>query len=297
MVKVYCKQRNPDNLKEWIYKDLYLDGYLKFNLDLAIGQLRRDFDQVWFIDGTEGSGKSTLAKGLAYYVNKVETRHTLINRICLTPEEFDKVILSAEKYEAVVLDEAFSGMSASGTMSKINRVLQRRFTEIRAKNLFVFILAPSFMDIMRYFAIWRSKCLLHVYLGKKQQRGFFSFYGEVKKRKLYMLGKKNFYSYKSVAPQFTGRFTAKLKNLIDDDAYTKKKMSILGSEDKKKELTHAVIKRGQTQTVMQNIQDIGLKLTPHQISAILGLDVSTIRKYAKGMREKEAMRENILLPT
>ncbi len=157
MVKVLLKQKSNKDKNKWVQKELYFDGYIKSNLDLGVDQLKNDFDQVWFIDGAEGAGKSDLMIQLAYYVNKPETRHTLIDRICLTPEDFEKAISKAEKYEAVGLDEAFSGMSSSGTLSKINRVLQRKFTEIRAKNLFIFIVAPSFMDIMRYFAITKEK--------------------------------------------------------------------------------------------------------------------------------------------
>ena len=134
MVKVILKQKNPDNLNEVITKEIYLDGYIKANLDLGVEQLRDDFDQVWFIDGGEGEGKTDLAVQYSYYVNPEETRHTLIDRICLSAEQFDKVILEANQYDSVVLDESFGGMSATGSMARINRVLQRRFTEIRAKN-------------------------------------------------------------------------------------------------------------------------------------------------------------------
>jgi hypothetical protein len=227
MVKVKLRQRNPEKLDEWIEQEFYLDGYIKSNLDLGLEQLKNDFDQVWFIDGAEGAGKSDAAAQYGYYVNQEETRHTFLDRFCLSAEEFDKVILEAKQFDCVVLDEAFGGMSASGSMARINRVLQRRFTEIRAKNLFVFIVAPSFMDIMRYFAIWRSKCLLHIYLNKDRDRGFCSFYGEQKKRKLYILGKKNFYNYSIVSPQFTFRFIKQMHKCFDRAKYLEKKSKVV----------------------------------------------------------------------
>lgn len=221
MVKVKLKQKNPENLDEWIEKEIYLDDYLKSNLDLGISQLKKDWDQVWFIDGKEGDGKSVLAMTLAYYVNPEESRHTLLDRIIVNIDEADKVLLSSQPFEAVVIDESFGGMSASGSMSKINRLLQRRFTEIRAKNLFVFILAPSFMDIQRYFAIWRSKALIHVYT-KDESRGYAAFFNANTKKKLYILGKKQFYEYGVVPANFLFRFT-KETEVVDYAAYKKKK--------------------------------------------------------------------------
>ena len=295
MVKVKLKQRNPDNLEEWIEKEFYLDGYIKSNLDLGLEQLKNDFDQVWFIDGAEGAGKSDAAAQYGYYVNPEETRHTFLDRFCLSAEEFDKVILEAKQFDCVVLDEAFGGMSATGSMARINRVLQRRFTEIRAKNLFVFIVAPSFMDIMRYFAIWRSKCLLHIYLNKERDRGFCSFYGEQKKRKLYILGKKNFYNYSIVSPQFTFRFIKQMHKCFDRVKYLEKKSKVItrSPEDIHKEKVEES-KKYWAGLFIRNMEKEGIKLTTQQKATFLGYSERNIQKIAKEMRENDIEKEHIL---
>jgi len=225
MVKVKLKQKNPENLDEEIEKEIYLDGYLKANIDLGLKQLHKNFDQVWFVDGGEGDGKTNLAITLAYYVNPEHSRHTLLDRVCVDVEEAEQVLLDAKPFDAVVIDEGFWGMSASGTSAKLNRLLQRRFTEIRAKNLFVFIVMPTFMDAMRYFAIWRSRCLLHVYT-KGDVRGFCAFFNDKKKKRLYIKGKKEFYNYGCVSPNFVFRFTKCASRLIDEDAYDAKKRAV-----------------------------------------------------------------------
>lgn len=301
MVKVLLKQRNPNNLNEWIEKDFYLDGYIKSNLDLGLEQLYDDFDQVWFIDGGEGEGKSDMAAQYGYYVNPEETRHTFLDRFCLSAEEFDKVILEAKQYDAIVLDEAFGGMSASGSMGRINRVLQRRFTEIRAKNLFIFIVAPSFMDIMRYFAIWRSKCLLHVYLGKERKRGFAAFYGTQKKRKLYILGKKQFYNYRVVAPDFTFRFIKQMHKCFDREKYLEKKKLITNrvvqTQQEEREDKIRNKKRELVAFFLKNLEKIGNPLTPQQKEAVFGYTLRNIQRITKESEVNGRLGEHILYST
>lgn len=298
MVKVKLRQKNPENINEWIEKEFYMDGYIKSNLDIGIQQLHNDFDQVWFVDGGEGCGKSDLVAQYGYYVNPEETRHTFLDRFCLSAEEFDKVLLDAKQYDCVVLDEAFGGMSSSGTMGRINRVLQRRFTEIRSKNLFVFIVAPSFMDIMRYFAIWRSKCLLHVYLSKERARGFCAFYGEQKKRKLFILGKKHFYNYSVVPPQFTFRFIKQMHKCFDIVKYNIKKKIITTRqpEDLNKERIESK-KRELVAFFMQNLEKMGNPLTPSQKAELFKYSPRNIRQIAKEMRDRSGTADNILYLT
>ncbi len=274
--------------KKWDEVQIYLDGYLKSNLDLGVQQLKKDFDQVWFIDGAEGSGKSDLAATCAAYVNPDKTRHTLINRIVTDIEKAEEVLLKAGKFDAVVLDESYGGMSSTGAMTKINRILQRRFTEIRAKNLFVFILAPSFMDINRYFAIWRSKALLHVYT-KSADRGYAAFFNDEKKKRLYILGKKQFYNYGVVPSNFTFRFTKQMNKVIDKEEYDRKKAdSSLTTRDADVDITNPELVRECWLKVQRNIPKIDCPpLTGEQTAALSELSRRSITRYNKLIREKQ----------
>lgn len=192
-----------------------LDGYLKTNLDEAIRVVKNDWDMIFCVDGYEGSGKSTLAIQMAYYCDPTLT----VERITFTPKEFKNAIMNADKYQAVVFDEAFTGLSSREAMSGINKSLIQMIAEIRQKNLFVFVVMPSFFDLDKYIALHRSRALIHVY-ANRFQRGFFRFYDIEKKKDLYITGKK-FYSYKGVMSNFYGTFSSFLP--IDNDAYKKKK--------------------------------------------------------------------------
>jgi hypothetical protein len=64
---------------------------------------------------------------------------------------------------AIVLDEAFMAASSRSVLSEVNKAMMGLATEMRQKNLFVIMCLPTFFDLDKYFAIWRSRMLLHMY--------------------------------------------------------------------------------------------------------------------------------------
>lgn len=229
MEKVFEREKiNPD-LKpgRWFGG---MDGYLVKNLTAAKNVISKDWDMVFVVDGYEGCGKSVLTQQMAYFCDPTIT----IDRICFSPEEFKEAINKANKYEAIIFDEAYGGMSSRSAMSEVNKSLMSMLAEIRQKNLFVFLVLPCFFELDKYAAIWRSRALIHVYTGKEFQRGLFSFYGNDRKKALYMFGKK-FYSYSHTKPNFHGSFPKGY--VVDEEEYRKKKLkalSVYSEEDKPK---------------------------------------------------------------
>ena len=211
-------------------KKLYVDGYLKSNLDKAKEIIRKDWDIVFVYDGYEGSGKSVKAMQDCFYFD-----HSFnIERICFDPRQFAKQIRLAKPYQAVLYDEAFTGLNARAAMSLINRTLVKMLAEIRQKKLFVGIVMPTFFDLDRYVALWRSRALIHVYMGQNFQRGFFMFFNMARKKQLYVFGKK-FYSYHKPTANFKGRFTNTY--VVDQQEYRKRKRDSLmkrGTDEEKK---------------------------------------------------------------
>lgn len=208
-------------------QDYYMDGYLKENFDTIKKTIKEDWDFIFVYDGYEGSGKSLKAQQDAYYCDNTLN----IDRITFTPEEFKEAIIKAEKYQAVIFDEAYGGLSARAAMTQINRGLISVLAEIRQKNLFIFIVLPSFFDLDRYVALWRSRALIHIYTDGFK-RGYFSFFNQAKKKELYVKGKK-FYSYSCVKPNFRGRFTKHY--CVDEEEYKQKKLKALKARENVKE--------------------------------------------------------------
>lgn len=207
----------------------YLDGYLKKNLTAAKEVIKKDWDMVFIVDGYEGVGKSVLAQQCAKFCDESFN----IDRISFTPKEFIASINKADRFQAVVYDEAFSGMSSRSALSEINRSLMATLAEIRQKNLWVFIVLPCFFELDKYAAVWRSRGLIHVYTRDNFKRGSFSFYNQNKKKSLYILGKK-YYSYTKPAPNFFGAFTAGY--VVDEQEYRQKKLDALKGREREKKV-------------------------------------------------------------
>lgn len=208
--------------------EFYMDNYLKSNLDIAKTEIKRDWDMVFVYDGSEGSGKSVKAMQDAFYCDPTLT----LDRIVFVPKDFREAVMNAKKYQAVIYDEAYTGLSSRATMSLINRTLISMLAEIRQKNLFVFVVMPTFFDLDRYVAIWRSRLLIHVYTGENFQRGHFAFFNADRKKSLYILGKK-FYSYGKPKANFVGKFTNHY--VIDEQEYRNKKKNSLIAREKARE--------------------------------------------------------------
>jgi len=216
-----CKKQFPES------NGFYMDGYLRVNFDRAKEVIRKDWDMVIVYDGNEGSGKSVKAMQDAFFCDPTFN----IDRIVFTPPDLRKAIMSAKPYQAVLYDEAYTGLSSRATMSMINRSLISMLAEIRQKNLFVFVVMPCFFDLDKYVALWRSRVLIHVYT-KNFQRGYFSFYNVDRKKDLYINGKK-YYSYFKPKANFNGRFTNFYP--VDEKEYRKKKKNSLLVREKKRE--------------------------------------------------------------
>jgi len=172
----------------------------------------------FLIDGVEGSGKSTLGMQIAKYLSP----NFSVEHVCYTPEDFLEKIKRhnfLQKGDCILLDEGFT-VNSRASMSQMNREFLGVLSECRQKNLFLIIILPSFFDLDKNLALWRSRGLFHVY-HESMERGFFNYYSYEKKKYLYVTGKK-FYDYKKAKKDFAGRFTKYMP--INEEEYRKVKL-------------------------------------------------------------------------
>jgi hypothetical protein len=148
-----------------------------------------------------------------------------IDDVVFDSQSFARRIRKIKKGKAVVFDEAFNGLSSRGALSKENRKLVRLLMECRQRNLFIFIVLPSFFLLEKYVALFRSHALFHTYKGKKHpDRHYYKVYNYNKKRLLFILGAK-LLSYGRPKINTSYRFYGKYPPTIDREAYVTKKLN------------------------------------------------------------------------
>jgi len=280
--KEITQEEKKDLSEEEKEKVLYIDGKLKKKLDFGLKQQAEDNDVVAIICGDEGSGKSNLAGNCMRYITK-DKFNPMNDLIGSDYEDALNKISKVKMKGSLMFDEGNVFFLSTEVMKKENRELHKIFSIFRQKNLFVFIVLPSFFRLNSYFALDRSRFLLRTYL-KKGKRSYFAYHGNKNKEKLYKYGKKD-KDYHVERPNFRGRFE-KCSPLESED-YKKFKLKTLeqsiGGAKKPKKICRKDIEK-------QKIRDIiklNMDMSTNKLGKIIGLDGSRIRQIKIKMRDEE----------
>lgn len=206
--------------------NLYVDNELHNRIETKIKPKlkKKDYDWVWIVDGSEGSGKSVFSMQLARIIDPT----FCLERVCMTPNEFTKAIIKAEKGQAVVFDEGFTGLSSRASLTEINRLMVSLMMEMRQKNLFIVVVMPTIFLLDRYVALFRARGLFHIYT-KDGRRGRWVYFNNKSKKQLYIYGKKLF-SYSKPRSNFRGRFADQY--VVNEEEYRKKKAETLAKKSR-----------------------------------------------------------------
>lgn len=281
MVKVFA-DRFPVGTQGNVTDGYYMDGILQKNFDLAKEEIKKDWDMVFVLDGQEGAGKSVLAQQIGYYCDP----QLELKRIVFSPDDFKKQVINCKRKNAcIIFDEAYGGLSSRKAMSDVNQGLVSMLAEIRQKNLFVIIVLPTFFDLDKYVALWRSRALVHVY-ADRFKRGYFKFFSYNKKKKLYVNGKK-FYNYNVAQPDFIGRFTNFYP--IGDKEYREKKRKSLRAYDPGAGFNITQTRNDIQAEIYQKILSYMYhnqkrhKLSKQAIADMTGLHKNTVHKYLNNL--------------
>lgn len=271
------------------YKDenginLVLDGILKSNLDFSKKKIRQDWDMFFLFDGSEGAGKSKFARQVGFYCDPTFKGKAALERIVFTPEEFKEAVHNSKPYQVIIWDEAFRGLSSRSALSKTNKMVNEMFMEMRQKNLFIFLILPSFFELDKYAAIHRSRILFHIYTGTDWKRGFFKFYDKHTKKMMYLKGKK-LYDY-CIKPSFFGQFN-RFDPINEIEYNNKKKESLaklLSSEEEDKESTRSIKYRKIIFLLINHLRGRSYKMS--EISQIIQMEADSFRRYYSTLNKK-----------
>ena len=258
----------------------YMDGGLKKILNTIAYNVPNDWDSVILIsgDGMVRVGKSVLAQQvgqtLAY---KLKTSWGIEN-IVFTGQELIEKAKTFPKNSVFVYDEARGELDTKKVMEEITKTLMDFFSECGMYNHVIIIVLPDFFDLPKGIAISRSELLLNVYRDRsikkneygeeviKFERGFFDGYHRYSKKKLYIIGKKNFNDYGSVKREFFGHFTDTFT--VDKNQYETKKKSYLArdrnKDDKDFKLNAALVVLSKHLSALQiekELKEVGFKIS------------------------------------
>lgn len=222
-----------------------MNAFLKENLDGVPKFLSKGYDCVIIVSG-HGKvriGKSTMAKQVGYYlawllaggktkchqeivngknkwiVDKIikpkrEMHYDLHENVSFAAEQMtDQAIRLNRKYgnnQIVLYDEGRQGLDSARAMESVNKGMQDFFQECGVMGNIIIIVLPNFFKLHEDYAVARSMALIDVHADERFNRGFFKFYNDLQKEKLFFFGKKKIgitAKYYSASANFDGKFS------------------------------------------------------------------------------------------
>jgi len=302
----------------------YMQGYLKKNLDGIPGFLKKEWDVVGIVSGhgKVGSGKSTMAQQVAYYLawllaggqmvdeeyekGKFRIKEIIkpkrpvrfgMDNIVFTPEDLmKKAERLFKKYgpnQVIVYDEGKSGLDTENAMKGINKAMVEFMQRCRVYHHISLIVLPNFFKLHEDYAVARSLFLIYVFADKNFNRGYFNFYNELQKEKLFYFGKRLIgvrARYSSARESFWGRFTKWMP--VDREEYDKAKMKAI----KDLSLTRHDVKykkqRDAAIYLTKKYSDLPSKEISKELSAVCGEKIGERRiRYAISNITKERVKD------
>jgi hypothetical protein len=291
-------------------ESFYMDGYLKENLDGIPRFLKAGYDCVGIISGMGKVriGKSTMAMQVAAYISwllaggKMKTKQIEQDRKLKwiveeiknpeKPARFnlkENVVFSADQLmdtafklyksygpnQIIVYDEGRQGLDSARAMESINKGMEDFFQECGFMGHVILIVLPNFFKLHEDYAIARSLFMINTYANQRFERGFFDFYNEYQKEKLFYFGKKRIgvrAKYAASSPNFSGRFTG--WSPFDKDEYNDLKKKALAKKRKTKQQLKFKKQRDSAIYLLKSGTDWSNQKISEQLSVVSGIKVS-----------------------
>ena len=188
-----------------------VDGYVWDNVQAGKELIAAKFDNILCVDGYEGTGKSEFAFQWAI----IQTNGKFTEQdVFYTSDQFEAWIGQAKKGDVGVWDEfVLAGMSTDA-LTKMQNVIIKMFTIMRSKGLTVILVIPYYFMLRKYFAIARTRSLVHIY-ANGLERGHLKFYNYHQKHWMYIYGQKTWLYSPKVTPSFKAHFWVWSDKFID----------------------------------------------------------------------------------
>ena len=238
------------------------DENLEGNIEEIKDMVQLNFDGIILIDGMEGSGKSELGKEIC-----LKSDNSFSDKdVFYTVEQFEEWLEDAKPGKAGLWDEFVLAGLSTEALTKIQNVLIKKFTMIRKKRLIIALIIPYIFMLRKYFAVARTRCLIHVYV-KGKQRGFFKFFNYQEKLWIYNYGQKTWLYSPKVKPSFQGTFSCWSEKYLDENKIEEKKDAAIKQvgedKDKKQEIINdlcAIIRLDWNGTFVEKFKEYPMPL-------------------------------------
>lgn len=217
-----------------------------------------------------------------WYVARLPTkpvRFNLEDNIVFSPEDLMKAATNLrEKYgrnQVIIYDEGRAGLDSARAMQAINKAMQDFFQECGQHGHIILIVLPDFFKLHEDYATVRSLFLVDVFADRQLRRGWFNFYNEAQKEKLYVYGKKvlGLYNrYSQASPSFYGRFTGFLPT--DEKAYDTAKQKALRKKQFLRNERKFKTQRDAAIYILKRETDMSCEEIATEMTAAVGQEVS-----------------------
>jgi len=146
---------------------------------------------------------------------KRKIKFNLQENVAFSSDELqEKAFKLHDKYgknQVIVYDEGRQGLDSARAMEAINKGMEDFIQACGFMGHVVIIVLPNYFKLHEDYAIARSWFLIDVYSDKQHRRGYFSFYNEEQKERLFYFGKKRIgirAKYTSASENFWGKFSS-----------------------------------------------------------------------------------------
>lgn len=265
-------------------KNYYMNGFLLNALMLLVQRFNKKQD-LWIIfDGDEGSGKTTLSIEVAYVLASLLGRKFDHTHVFF---DVDKLIKFAQttSEQVIIWDEAaLGGLSTEWFNSSQKHLLQLAMTG-RKKGHVIILNIPKINRLNSYL-VNRAYCLLHTYIRKGTEIGYFTFHSKGQKDVIYDYWKKKYrgFYFDKKLKKFHGDFQDDAGKIIDIEAYNRMKDKAIASigtskKDENKKWKKAIDKYKK----MLYIASVNMKNINNQeeLAKLLNVSKKSLQRWGK----------------
>ena len=306
---------------------LKMDGYLKSNLDDIPAFLKKGYDCVGIISGMGKVriGKSVLAIGTVgsyiawrlaggkvdchqevkenkkvWVVDKVvlpkrKVKFDLYENVCFSADDLQKtahrLYNKYGKQQVIVYDEGRQGLDSARAMESINKGMEDFFQTCGFMEHVILIVLPNYFKLHEDYAVARSLFMINAYADRQFNRGYFSFYNEYQKEKLFFFGKKRLgirAKYDAANHNFWGKFSSWFP--FDKKEYEKLKERAMKKSKLKKRELHFRKQRDACMFLLKKIANMTSSAISNELSVISDSKISErmVRYAISGITKQKA---------